>query len=95
VRWAGPSFAVVALGCAPPEELVKRKMKKKKKKKKRLIKKRKWDLFLLTVGFVWFCFVYESSGFDGFSCSVSLFNLTVLGCKQKVEEKEKRERAAK
>jgi hypothetical protein len=69
-----------------------KKKNEKKKKKKRLIKKRKWDLFLLTVGFVWFCFVYESSGFDGFSCSVSLFNLTVLGCKQKVEENERRER---
>jgi hypothetical protein len=64
---------VVAMGCAPPEELVKRKKKKKM-----------WD-FLSRVGtgsipsvdlwvkfcLVLFCFVGDSFGFDGVSCSDS------------------------
>ena len=90
MRWAGPSFVMVALGCAPPEELVKRKMKKKKKATNKKVGFISPDSGICLV---LFCFVYDSSGFDGFSCSVSLFNLTIMVCKQKVEEKDT-ERAA-
>lgn len=84
----GVQLAVVALGCAPPEELVKRKLDKKKM----------WDFFFSAeweVSLCGFCLVLfclwillDSMVF----LVLSLFNFTVLVCKQKVGERDRERR---